>query len=366
MILKTIFPVIIILFILSSCKDPVSQPEEEETTKHELTWTVDTMFYDLPYMPPDQVNISSIWGSSVNDVWAVGHSDVPFTKIWYYDGKKWTVAKNWPFSGFDPSGTSWINDATSVTGFDKNNVFFAINRYYDDYPDSAMVLKYDGAAWREVPWVNGRRISGGLGDIVAQKNGRLWATNVSGNVVKYENGYLSTDAKLNRHGTQLSLAVLDNGEVYESERIDSLKNNRLQGSITKLFKRDLLGKWSTIEDKFIPGSYEDNNGFALGVFSAGNRVFTLNMGLWERINGGWIKLFEMQDMGGCCMINENNLWVYFRHEIWHLNGKEWEKVNIPLLDNYPGSYLYGRGWSDGNEIFIALHHNSRTYILHGK
>lgn len=361
---------ILLLFIMLStlsCKKPIIGPDNNHTAKRDFQWTIDSLEYDEPgYLPPEQVSIFTIWGSSPKDVFAVGHSDVPRARIWRYDGKKWSVDKKWKRSGFDPNGIDYIVYPYAVAGFDAQNVFVACNRYYEDLPDSAMIIKWNGSSWVELPWISGKRVLGGTSWIVTQNNTRFWAPSFSGVIIKYENGFLLAEPKFTDFQIFGSyIAALENGEVYVNARKDSMNNDKLLGSITKLFKRDITGQWSLIEDKFILGSWEDGNGLGFGLFSIGNRLFTNNYGISEKKGSIWHIELPLRH-GGDCMISENNIWFYFNHEVWHWDGKDWAQIDIPILKNYPGSFLYGRGWSDGNEIFLSLHQNSKTYIVHGK
>ncbi|HRQ30658.1 MAG TPA: hypothetical protein PLU49_11325 [Saprospiraceae bacterium] len=356
------------MIALTSCKKPIVAPENYKTAKRDFQWTIDSLEYDVPgRLPPEQVSIFTIWGSSSKDVFAVGHSDIPSGRLWRYDGRKWTPDKKWNISGFDPNGIDYIVYPYAVSGFDAQNVFVACNRYYEDHPDSAMIIKWNGSAWSEVPWINGKRVSGGASWIVTQNNLRFWSPSFLGIIIKYENGFLSPEPQFTDFRIFGSyIAALENGEVYVNARKDSMNNDNLLGSITKLFKRDITGQWSLIEDKFISGSYEDGYGLGLGLFCIGNRLFTTNRGIWEKIGNNWRLVLSLWQYGGDCFISENNIWFYFRHQVWHWNGKDWAQIDIPILKNYPGSFLYGRGWSDGDEIFLSLHHNSMTYIVHGK
>lgn len=359
------------LFVLNSCKkplpnDPQDPPKEE--VKRDFIWTIDTLVYDASGFQPDQIMMNTLWGSSPNDVYAMGHSDMNQGSFWHYDGKKWKLEGKWPRSGFDKTGVDYINYILGLTGFDKNNVFISCVRYYENHPDSALVLRFNGSNWQEVPWEN-KRIVGGVAGLVKQNRDKFWGASTSG-LVKYENGILSLDTGyVPNILSHVFVAPLENGEVYINERRDSMSEGSLQGSITKLFKRSLSGKYSLLEEKFISGSYEDGNGLGLGLVSAENQLFTFNRGLWERVGNSWqLVLPNLIQHGGECLISENNMWFYYNCELFHYNGKDWKKINVPVLSNFPNSFLYGTGWSDGSEIFISLidFNTSKTFILHGR
>lgn len=340
----------------------------EETPKRDYVWSIDTMVYNVAEAPPDQVYMYCIWGSSSHDVWAVGQSDVGAGRLWHYNGVQWTPRIDRPRNGFD-GDKGYIVYPFAVAGFDSANVFFACDRFYidDEYGDSAMVLTWNGFAWSEVPWINGKRAWGGLGEILPQGKIKLWVAGAAGSVARYENGVMIEEPQFtNFRLGQYNIAPLENGEVYVNALKDSSINNVPQGTITKLYFRNNNGEWSLIEDKFISGADYDDNGLGRGVLSIGNKLYTDNRGLWERTSGGWIRRMSYHGLGGACLISENNIWTYFNQELWHYNGKDWKQIIIPQLQNYPGGFLYGRGWSDNKEIFLSLHYNGKTYIVHGR
>ncbi len=358
----TIFLILLILFAIS-CKKSITPPDDN-TQNYE--WKIDTLFYDIPgRIPPQYVNLQCIWGSSPNDIWAVGYSDIPSGELWHSDGKNWTVVKNWPVSGIDDSG-GYINDVYAVTGFDSNNVFvFGYHGY--DSGGTAIVLKWNGSSWSTLPWVDGKPPRGGLAWGVKQNNDKLWAVSSTGLVIKYENGFLSVEPRFTDYRFGYGgIAALENGEVYANVWKESTYAGQFVGTFTKLFKRELSGMWSLIEDKFMRGTDFDGDGLGRTVLSIGNRLFTDNRGLWEKVGETWIKRFSIEHLGGDCLVNENDLWIYCRQDIRHYYDSDWQKIDIQILLTYSNSYLYGKGWSNGYEIFLSLVHGSSTYILHGK
>ncbi len=379
MISERSFMKYIIFFFLSliflGCPSPPNDDDNnggggggEETPKRDYVWSIDTMVYNVPEAPPDQVSIQCIWGSSPHDVWAVGQSDVGAGRLWHYNGARWTPRIDRPRNGFD-GDKGYIIYSFAVTGFDSANVFFASDRAYIDppYSDSAMVLKWNGFNWSEVPWITGRRANGGLGEILTQGKTKLWVAGAAGSVARYENGFMIEEPHFtNDRLGQFQIAPLENGEVFVNAYKDSLREDTLRGSVSNFFRRDLMSTWKRIESKFVAGAYSDGNGLGRSIMSVGNRLFTSNAGIWERDGSGWKSFMLNIDFGGACLITENNIWFYYDQNIWHYNGKDWKQIIIPQLQNYPGGFLYGRGWSDNKEIFLSLHYNSKTYIVHGR
>ena len=361
------------IFLLLLCSFLIGCPKSDngvgptQTPQYTYSWKIDTLTYDLPEHPaPYRFVIQSIWGSSSHDVWAVSPSDVAWGELWHYDGKKWH-AMQWPWMGTDEIGL-YGGYLYATTGFDSTNVFVFSMHAYDDSEASAAILKWNGNSWSDLAWKNNQRAVGGIAWGVRQNNSKLWAITSTGAVIKYENGLLSSDQKITNYriGTAPVIAALDNGEVYVNPYKDSIDNGNLVGSITKLYKRDIQGNWTLVENKFIAGDYYDDNGLGGNIYSVGNKLFTGNYGLWQRVDTGWIKRMNIYDIGGVCLNTEDDIWVYFNHELYHFNENKWETISVPILTNNSDCALYGQGWSDGIEIFIGVQNGIKSFVLHGK
>ncbi len=75
----------LLIFVnINSCSDSgvESQPSINPL---ELIWKSDTLSYPESF----QTSMTSIWGSSANDVWVCGHNDRSQGNLWHYNGTKW-------------------------------------------------------------------------------------------------------------------------------------------------------------------------------------------------------------------------------------------------------------------------------------
>ena len=119
--MKSVF-VAILLFILPigflSCSRQITETEPVDNAtpgRRDYIWTVDTITTD-PF-----VNLSRMWGSEPNDLWAVGGC------LYHFDGTAWT-----PIKGLYP---------TAIFGFAQNNVWVVCNG------KKAQFWHYDGQQW---------------------------------------------------------------------------------------------------------------------------------------------------------------------------------------------------------------------------
>ncbi|HHJ51880.1 MAG TPA: hypothetical protein ENJ89_01685, partial [Caldithrix abyssi] len=118
---------------------PLSEPRD--FTK--LTWQADTLFE--PEMHDSQVMMESIWGSSTQDIYTVGHSS-GLSDMWYYDGTSWQLVDLYSYGitiGLDGE----------VFGFSADNVWAVGNKPMrnsnppPDYVFYSVIIHYDGTKW---------------------------------------------------------------------------------------------------------------------------------------------------------------------------------------------------------------------------
>ncbi|MBI3765606.1 MAG: hypothetical protein HY277_03775, partial [Ignavibacteriales bacterium] len=117
---------IVLSFLLITCKDKgIEIIDNTLPGRRDYTWTVDT----LKANPGDQINLSSLWGSSPSDVWAVGSADASNLAKWHYNGTAWKL-----------DSLRLSSNLSSVFGFAQDNVWAC------DAPDGN-ILHYDGKSW---------------------------------------------------------------------------------------------------------------------------------------------------------------------------------------------------------------------------
>jgi len=82
--LRVVFISAILFLQLISCKNnPVGTSGFTTPGRRDYTWTEDTI------KTTESLYLSRIWGSSPNDVWAIGTSSWTATSIWHFNGKQW-------------------------------------------------------------------------------------------------------------------------------------------------------------------------------------------------------------------------------------------------------------------------------------
>lgn len=92
------------VLITLSCKDSITNPEPQPG-RRDYVWTVDTI--KIPFS-----TLNKLWGSSPNNIWAIGPGGGLDQTIWHYDGVKWKT-----------DGISRGISPTAIYGLASNNIW---------------------------------------------------------------------------------------------------------------------------------------------------------------------------------------------------------------------------------------------------
>jgi len=130
----------IVLLAVLACPDP---PENDPPTNpRDYTWTVDTLAYPDEF----QTDMENIWGSSEEDVYAVGHCTTIKGTMWHYDGVTWEPVVLAKSIGGNIEGH---HNMHNIFGFSENDVW-AVGDFSHSFIEEGLVIHYDGMEWQEV------------------------------------------------------------------------------------------------------------------------------------------------------------------------------------------------------------------------
>ncbi|MGD8778096.1 MAG: hypothetical protein PVH88_03955 [Ignavibacteria bacterium] len=137
------FIILIIPVVLQFCGESPTESEEVKDPR-EYVWSIDT----IKYPEEDgvvQSLISSVWGSSENDVYITGHADTG-NRIFHYNGSSWEVIDE------EANGIESSYDGEWIYGFAGNDIWVAgIKKASFDsplYPNHVpAMLHYTGSKW---------------------------------------------------------------------------------------------------------------------------------------------------------------------------------------------------------------------------
>lgn len=347
-----------IFVVINSCSDIVleSQPQINPL---ELIWKSDT----LSYPESLQTSMTSIWGSSPNDVWVCGHNDRSQGNLWHYNGMEWEAVDLFKDIFRSP------NSLFKVYGFSPNDVWVVGARILDEYYpqiktiNKSLVLHYDGFKWTEHNffingWVNdvwgknSRDIWVTGWGIVGNYNGSSWRSDtlkyISSDGTFQLNDYRETPTGKYMMGIKLINGFADNMYYFFKYAdnnwgvVDSFRFNSPTSPFKFGFKQYLAGD-GTLYSMSIEGIYE------------------LKKGTWSKLKSTFSKINGMIKLG-----SQKILAVGDFGQALYYDGNNWQQINE--LNNT--NIFYGGIWSDGKEIFIiGITLGStpqRTIIWHGK
>lgn len=187
MIHKTLLLTLLgILLGFCFCEKTPTQPEPEPG-KRNYVWELDTLNMPMNYL-------SSVWGASPDDVWAIGGGGTQYDRLLHYDGIEWSTytkeviwCSGQTLFGFSTDdvwmggGAGWLEHGAGIWHYDgvewKQNYVYSIQETYYDIevdniwgtgPDDVyacgtigfydgtnssykgFVLHYDGVKWQEI------------------------------------------------------------------------------------------------------------------------------------------------------------------------------------------------------------------------
>ncbi|MDT3695715.1 MAG: hypothetical protein ROY99_04930 [Ignavibacterium sp.] len=166
---------LIALFVLTISCNTTEPTDNIKPGRRDYTWKVDTL--DIPF-----TTLQRIWGSSPDDVWAIGPGGDKDKTIYHFDGKKWKTdgisrplaptsifgfapdnvwiggrgGEIWHFNGFNLSKIFTMN----ITGYnfygfeniwgDAINNVYAVGYAEDGVTYKGIIALYDGVTWENL------------------------------------------------------------------------------------------------------------------------------------------------------------------------------------------------------------------------
>lgn len=152
-----------------------------DTTSHEITWVIDTL-------GGIQSRVNGLWGSGVNNVYAVGKFQLDTTShLASWDGSKWTYLRPDAINDWYGIGAG---ELTNIFGVSSNKIWVVGYRYGyfpPNYKDSiwGFVAELNGTQWKKIsPNAPGEYFI----SIWASSENDIWITTAAGFVYHYNNG----------------------------------------------------------------------------------------------------------------------------------------------------------------------------------
>jgi len=133
----------------TSCRKTPTEPENNpKPGKRDYVWTIDTLAYPGSF----QTDMRSMYATSSDNVFIVGHNDINRGKMYRYNGQQWTPVQLTASEGGPIQGAI---DLTAIHGSGPNDIWAVGEEIYYDpltgrFSDSSLVIRYDGVQWRKI------------------------------------------------------------------------------------------------------------------------------------------------------------------------------------------------------------------------
>jgi hypothetical protein len=357
-----------IVFLLScsffgvECRQSSEPPIDQGKDPRTYTWRRDTLG-DGTY----QILMRSVWGSSPQDVYVVGHSSALFTgKIWHYDGTTWTDLTTKYIEAF-PNQQIFYFAPADVYGFGKNDVW--IVGYRDTSSSSqgvrqGFVMHYDGMKWQgtSMPEFLNMFAVGG------NSSRDLWAGGISGRFYHFD-------------GTNWSTVLIPDTiwiEQFAGSAGGKLYAGGFRHNNTTALDYDFVLEWNGTDWKVTEWVMEFNPGTTfrvpLRVISGDLYSYSGGAVLRRVAEGVWTVMLRDPNTAFYNISGSSSTMIFAvggpRGEvIYHYNGFDWYRY--PLFAN--PNIQYVSVWTGDNEVFVVGQEIrsqsggfSLNYVLHGK
>jgi hypothetical protein len=352
-----LLPSILIFSLLQiGCEDdpPIPPIIEKPKAKRNFNWSIDTLEYPDSY----QTTMDVIWGVNSSKLFAAGHNERGYGKMYVYDGIKWSPVD---LTSLERSGGFTFS---SMFGFSSSDIYaVGSEAYTTTLPpfvlfDSSLVLHYNGSSWKKINIPNRKR---SLSDIHGTSPTNIVVGGYKGTLFKF-NGI-----EWKRLIIPDSLSVVSVHCINDSLTYVGLFSNTIEGGEWWYFgyhNGQNLTILNTANLSINPIT------FGLNLKSIDNRIYSIGSYLFEYINESWslIKSTSELSITNMAGTSRNNMFLVGGYDlVMHYNGEDW--YEYPKFFPSSNKVIYNDVWTDSNEVFIigvAYGEKQRTVVLHGK
>jgi hypothetical protein len=324
---------------LCTCSDNPVADDTLQPGRRDYTWTIDTL-----KVPEGRSMPSWMWGTNVNNVWAIGSGYLNAYQIWHYDGFKW---QNYvPDEYIDPRG---------ICGFSENNIWTS-SLGTSSLP--AAFWHYNGLAWTKFCEIT---IEGYYNVVIQDIDG-----SVPNNM--YAVGFAdSIDGQ-----TYKAIIFNYNGSAWKQVNIPIIRNSFTQIYYDEDSRRFIIYGWTfetiiqyiySFDGKNIKKIFSNEEGISLSTINR-NIFATIAEKLYRYSNNNFslFKDFSSTNYaGGTIGRSEKDFFTINWDGIGHYNGTD-------LITIYE---KWNNNWSpDGRivfdkDVFFIWDDSFNTFVIHG-
>jgi len=281
--------------------------------------------------------MSSIWGSSENDIYMCGHASSSPGNLWHYDGTKWLAIDLWDKIGESANltsvhGTSWKN--VWVVGYQTRGI---------DDSKIPYIINYDGLYWHKY----GIDVDMAPYNVYVVSNNDVWVCGTDGIVGHFNGSEWEMDT------VTVDKSVDEEFLLYDIKEID-LKIHLLGNRFLKTGENQVLyyfqynNNWLKIDSAFID-KYEFKWGSKGQFVSTNKELYSFGYGgIYKNKDKHWNNIFNLEGISALYIQDNNNMICTGNFNVYHNDGNNWEKI---IYDQNTSILLTGI-WMSKNEAII--------------
>lgn len=342
----TLFLLVFIVFF--SCRK-ITEPLESIKDPRTYTWTIDT----LSYQGTLQTWMSLLWGSSPNDMYAIGHCSSLGGEMWHFDGSHWSPVKLHISQGGTIEGGF---DLKCIFGLSANDIFVG-GRDPGHPADETFLMHFDGREWQEIK----SSYSGMIQSIWGSNPEDIWCAGWN-NIYHYNDknfkivSFLRPTPKLIQF---TSMCGFSKTNIYMiGNRSDSVMPIDTTAYDLYYYNGNV---WSVIDSVVLTPENRYSH-FSFYLASIGKNLYSAGDGAYKYYQNSWNSILDDNSIVRIGGTGDSNIIVASSYgQIFHYNGNNWQLIGPPDFGHFITDI-----WTDGHEVFLTGHDAHQTYILHGK
>jgi hypothetical protein len=350
----TVSLALLFLFANPSCKNSTTDPPPKSNGgKRNYTWTVDT----IAYPGSIQTWMHAMYVISPTNIYIAGDNGIPASgTMYHYDGTTWSTTRFHSQEG-GPIGGGVGFSAIGGTG--ANDIYFAGYRGFrnpnppPEFVDQPLLIHFNGYFWSEIP------LSTRLGALQAfsrLSGEKMFAGGVEGQAYSNTNGQWNYDSTDSRY-------YFTAFAEYQSEVYATAYTPRPGEWEIRYFLKWTNPGWAIV-DSFTASLNPPLFG-AYGLAVIGDQLYSAGVGVFRRSGETWVtELRPYENLRKIYGTRREHIFaVGYPKALYHYNGSDWAKLEIPSNDPYLDLYSV---WCNEEEVFILGSDGAKSYVFHGR
>lgn len=303
--------VCILMLVVAACSKSGTEPNKNiHLSTHKYEWQIDTLYNPEAF----QVLMDGVGGADINNVWAIGHSDLHRYQFWHWNGDKWEpISLSFPGHPRSPN---------AIYGFSEDDIWVVGHDLGTNLDNRhSLVMRYNGTNWR-------------LLDVNAPPCLSVWGTasdnmfvGCDSGVILHYNGNNWVEQSISGDSQIISVWGIDENTIYAIGSDTDYSQPYRYFSYSFYTSSNRGASWQKLDSteqaiqKFGSQLWSDENG---QLYSAGEEgVYKWTDNRWQS-QGSFNQLLRIRG------ISSSNIFVAGMDGIFHhYNGESWE--NYPEL-----------------------------------